>query len=136
MERFYPLFDFTTEQLRELFTDACKVGTLLVEYDKPGEEGHYAIPDFPMDEILSNISSSCHTNYFVLMKDYEDWPDGIRIGMPLLAHRHTTAYVDFDSSHLNWFVDKYKLIPQPDDDISDTERLIMEFQFKLPRHLN
>lgn len=89
-----------------------------------------------MDEILSNISSDCHTNYFVLMKDYEDWPDGIRIGMPLLTHKHTTAYVDFDSSHLKWFVDKYKLIPQPDDDISDMERLIMEFQFNSHQHLD
>jgi hypothetical protein len=138
MERFYPLFDFTTEQLCELFTDACKVGTLLVEYDEPGEEGHYEIPNFPMDEILSNISSRCHTNYFVLMKDHEDWPDGLRVAMPLLAHPHMTAYVDFDCSHLDWFVDKYELVPQPDDDISDAERSIMKLQFKLlqPPHLN
>jgi hypothetical protein len=136
MERFYPLFDFTTERLRELFTDACKVGALLVEYDKPGEEGHYEIPNFPMEEILSNISSDCHTNYFVLMKDHEDCPDGLRIGMPLLKPLYATAYVDFDCSHLDWFVDKYGLVPQPDDDISDVERLIMDFQFKLPSHLN
>ncbi|GHU88850.1 hypothetical protein FACS1894155_04550 [Bacteroidia bacterium] len=130
MERFYPLFDFSTQLLCELFADACKVGKLLVEYDKPGEEGSYEIPNFPMDEIFCNISSGCHTNYFVYMKNHEDWPDGIRIGMPLLEPMHTTAYVDMDISHLDWFVEKYKLIPQPDEEISAAESLIMDFEFK------
>jgi hypothetical protein len=62
MERFYPLFDFSTQLLCELFADACKVGKLLVE-----------------------------------------------------------------------FVEKYKLIPQPDDEISAAESLIMDFEFKLLR---
>jgi hypothetical protein len=43
MERFFPLKHLTVEQLRDLYRDACKVGKLLIEYDKPGMEGHYEI---------------------------------------------------------------------------------------------
>lgn len=43
MERFFSLNHLTTEQLYSLYQDACNLGKLLAEYDKPGEQEYYTI---------------------------------------------------------------------------------------------
>jgi len=108
MERFFPLKHLTVEQLRDLYRDACKVGRLLIEYDKPGTEGHYEIT-LSDDEILKNISVECQ-NHFVFHEDFEDFPDATTVVFSLSQHPFTTAYIDIDNIRLDWFVKKYGLV--------------------------
>lgn len=107
MERFFPLGHLTTEQLRDLYRDASKVGKLLVEYDQPGVEGHYEV-NLPEDVILKNISGESQ-NYLVFHEDFEDEPDATTVAFPLSEHPFTTAYIDIDNARLDWFVKKYSL---------------------------
>jgi hypothetical protein len=107
MERFFPLKHLTAEQLRDLYRDARKVGKLMVEYDKPGEQEYYAI-NLSDDEILKNISVNS-ANYLVFHEDFENFPDATTVAFPLAEHPFTTAYIDIDNTRLDWFVKKYGL---------------------------
>ena len=107
MERFFPLKHLTVDQLQDLYRDARKVGKLLVEYDKPGTEGHYELT-LSDEEILKNISAECN-NYFVFHENFEDDPDMITIGFPLSKQVFMTAYIDVENLWLDWFVKKYNL---------------------------
>ncbi len=107
MERFFPLKHLTGEQLCDLYRDARKIGKLLVEYDKPGEQEYYDI-HLPEDEILKNIGSDGY-NYLVFHEDFEGYPDATTIAFSLTEHPFTTAYIDIDNARLDWFVEKYAL---------------------------
>lgn len=107
MERFFPLKHLTVDQLQELYRDARKVGKLLVEYDKPGTEGHYELT-LSDEEILENISTECN-NHFVFHENFEDDPDATTVAFPLSGYPFTTAYIDIDNTRLDWFVKKYGL---------------------------
>lgn len=107
MERFFSLAHLTVDQLHELYRDACKVGKLLVEYDKPREEGYYEIP-LPEDVILGNIGTGNH-NHLVFHEDFDDFPDATTVVFPLAGHLFMTAYIDIDNTRLDWFVKKYGL---------------------------
>ena len=107
MERFFPLKHLTEGQLRDLYRDACKVGKLLVEHDKPGVEGHSEIT-LSDDEILKNIHTECQ-NHFVFHEDFEGFPDAVTVAFPLSGYPFTTAYIDIDNALLDWFVKKYGL---------------------------
>ncbi|OJU36924.1 MAG: hypothetical protein BGN96_04285 [Bacteroidales bacterium 45-6] len=107
MERFFPLNHLTAEQLHDLYRDACKVGKRLVEYDQPGEEGHYEV-NLSDDETLKNISDESQ-NYLVFHENFEDEPDATIIAFSLSSHPFTTAYIDIDNTRLDWFVKKYGL---------------------------
>ncbi len=107
MERFFSLSHLTLEQLRNLYLDARRVGTMLVEYDKPREEGHFEL-NLPETVILDNIAAG-NENYIVFHEDFEDWPDATTIAFPLKNHPYTTAYIDLDNTVLTRFAEKYDL---------------------------
>ncbi len=107
MERFFSLSHLTAEQLRSLYLDAVKVGKLLIEYDRPREEGHYDIT-LPEDMILDNIAAG-DDNCFVFHENHEDFPDAVMVGFPLKNHPYTTAYIDIDNVWLPVFAEKYGL---------------------------
>ncbi|MEA4808671.1 hypothetical protein SDC9_32346 [bioreactor metagenome] len=107
MERFFPLKHLTVEQLRDLYRDACKVGRLLVEYDKPGEQEYKEIT-LPEDVILKNISGG-NQNYIVFHEDFEGYPDATTVAFSLSEYPFTTAYIDIDNARLDWFAKKYGL---------------------------
>ena len=108
MERFFSLAHLTVEQLRNLYLDAAEVGKLLVEYDKPREEGHYDVTALPESEILAGIAVG-DDNYIVFHEDFEDWPDATTVAFPLTNHPYTTAYIDLDNTFLDFFAEKYRL---------------------------
>ena len=107
MERFFSLNHLTVEQLRDLYRDACIVGKLLVEYDQPGVEGHYEV-NLPEDEIMKNMGSEGY-NYLVFHEDFEGYPDAVTVAFSMTGHPFTTAYIDMDSTRLDWFAKKYSL---------------------------
>lgn len=107
MERFFSLEHLTVDRLRDLYRDALKVGKLLIEYDRPGEEGHRNM-NLPEDVILKNISAD-DQNCFIFHEDDEDYTDAIMIAFPLKEYSYTTAYIDIDNNKLDWFVEKYAL---------------------------
>ena len=107
MERFFSLNHLTTEQLYSLYQDACNLGKLLVEYDKPGEQEYYTI-NLPENEILKNISSEGY-NYLVFHEDFDDYPDAVTIAFSMSRYPFTTAYIDMDNVLLDWLVMKYSL---------------------------
>ncbi len=108
MERFFSLAHLTVEQLRSLYLDAVEVGKLLVEYDKPREEGHYDVSSLPEDVILAGIAAG-DDNYIVFHEDFEDWPDATTVAFYLKNHPYTTAYIDLDNTLLTRFAEKYDL---------------------------
>lgn len=107
MERFFSLNHLTVEQLRDLYHDACTVGKLLVEYDKPGEQ-EYCNISLPEDEILKNISCEGY-NYLVFHEDFEGYPDAVTVSFSMTGHPFTTAYIDMDNTRLDWFAKEYSL---------------------------
>ena len=107
MERFFSLKHLTGEQLRDLYREAVGVGTLLVEYDRPGDSGHYDVR-LPEDDILQNIRPG-EGNHIVYHKDSEDFPDAVTVVFPMVEHPFITVYVDFDNSLLDRFAAKYAL---------------------------
>ncbi|GAA6253736.1 hypothetical protein F050043D4_47710 [Bacteroides thetaiotaomicron] len=107
MERFFSLDHLTTEQLHDLYRDAYKVGKLLVEYDKPGEQEYYTV-NLPENEILKDISSEGY-NYLVFHEDFEGYPDSVTVAFSMTGHPFTTVYIDMDNARLDWFAKKYNL---------------------------
>ncbi len=107
MERFFSLSHLTLEQLRNLYLDARRVGTMLVEYDKPREEGHFEL-NLPETVILDNIAAG-NENYIVFHEDFEDFPDKTSVVFPLAHHPYTTVYIDFNNALLKGFAEKYGL---------------------------
>jgi hypothetical protein len=107
LERFFPLKHLTIEQLHDLYRDACRVGKRIIEYDRPGEEGCYDIP-LAEEVVLRNILPG-EDNYLVFHENSEDFPDATIAVFPLKGRPFTTVYIDFDSSHLDWFAKKYGL---------------------------
>jgi hypothetical protein len=107
MERFFSLKHLTPKQLHDLYHDAVKVGKLLVEYDRPGESGHYDVR-LPEEDILRNIRPGGE-NHLIFHKDHEDFPNATSVVFPMVEHPFITVYIDFDNSRLDWFADKYGL---------------------------
>jgi hypothetical protein len=107
MEQFFSLGYLTREQLRELYRDACKVGKLLIEYDRPDREGHYEMP-LPEAMILDNIAPG-DDNYLVYHLSFEDFPDATTVAFPLRGQLFMTAYIDFDNALPGRFAEKYGL---------------------------
>ena len=107
MERFFQLKYLTQEQLHDLYREAASVGTLLVEYDRPGEKGNYDVR-LPEEDILRNIRPG-DANYIVYHKDFGDFPDATTVVFPMAEHPYITVYVDFDNSLLDRFAAKYGL---------------------------
>ncbi len=69
MERFFPLSHLTTEQLCDMYRDACKVGSKTVRYDKPLEQEYYDI-SLPDEVILQNIRGG-YKSYIVYHQNFE-----------------------------------------------------------------
>lgn len=107
MERFFTLKHLSRERLHDLYHEAVKVGTLLVEYDKPGEEGHYDV-SLPEEDILANIRPGEH-NYVAVHEKMEDLDDATVVTFPLVGHPHMTAYIDIDNSHIEGLAERYGL---------------------------
>ncbi len=108
MERFFSLNHLTEEQLHSLYHDACKVGKLLVEYDKPGEQEYYSV-NLAENEILKNISSEGY-NYLVFHEDFEGYPDAVTVAFSMTGYPFTTVYIDIDNARLDWFAKKCSLM--------------------------
>jgi len=107
MERFFSLEHLTVERLRDLCRDALRVGKLVVEYDRPMEEGHYEMT-LPEETILANICVG-NRNHLVYQENLEGFPDATTVSFPLAGQLYMTAYIDIDNSLLGGLVEKYGL---------------------------
>jgi len=107
MERFFFLNHLTTEQLRELYLDASRVGRKSVHYARPIEQVFYEMT-LPEEEIWRNIGVGNHC-FIAFRQNFDDCEDATTVGFPMAEHPFVTVYIDIDNSLLDRFAKKYYL---------------------------
>lgn len=107
MERIFLLDHLSTQQLHDLYKEARKVGTQIIEYDEPGIEGYKEIV-LPEKMILENINSKNY-NYMVYHEGLVDEKDCITISLDLTGYSFIHVYIEMDLSYLKQFVKNYSL---------------------------
>jgi hypothetical protein len=107
MERFFSLSHLTQDQLRDLYLDACKVGSRVINYAKQTEQEYYEI-SLPDEVVLKNIRVGNHS-YAVFRRSFDGMPDATTVAFPLAEHPYVTVYIDIDNSLFDRFAAKYGL---------------------------
>jgi hypothetical protein len=107
MERFFSLNHLSTQRLHNLYREAYRKGTQIIEYDEPGVEGHTEIA-LSEKMILENIRRENH-NYLVYQKNMADDTDCIRIAFGLTDYSFITVYIETSLALLDGFAKDYAL---------------------------